>query len=700
MRFGSRPVDIGDDEVIASYNVYFSPSLVHQAHIFQYPLRRKQRPYEATEVRLFSTSGTSNDGAETSASGSRDRTVFNPDSRLTMKCSLDTFGSPSFKTSQAGSGDLLSQMDVQRLNTYNYTLQSQPFRAQSDYMLGYVTSEGIHLTPVSTIQQFTPALDIPISSNGAVRVGEQFSSLPNNSVTPGFAAADRIKRDLQRQRSHVLNRDADTGREVRLFRATSVESSAMRSRLRSSTLETVLGGSKAVAEPGRIENSLFPPEILQSGGISGGDESNPGMVIQRFANRTSVVEQTTQLLQRCHIITLPLLQSVVVPHTLNEVVRSMASVPETQLVEALKTCAVWMHGVWIGRFSEQFRGSVAALREVVLTRFYQSEDGSLTRTELNSLVSSSASRRAIKDILMTIAVLNERESDPSKRRWQLKYVSGDRASREAATRAFKSSFAAEEASQHEAWKRRCVQVAAHIPYINASRPPPQLFLLARGAAPPTGVQSPTTSSYGGAGAAAAGSLGNTGAGGGQPGGYTAGSSYSSPNVSGADSNFRDADIAPIRNYIRELFTEYGVINKQRVKDLVMRAQESRYPHATKVMLSTALQQSLEKFTDSTWILKSVGEPLVDYYRPTILAIVLELRQFELSALMKRLDEAARERGLTSPPESAASARVSRPGGTSAHSVPEAVVQRVVAEVAEFKSGGRLWHVKGGNLMNE
>ncbi|KPA76386.1 hypothetical protein ABB37_07726 [Leptomonas pyrrhocoris] len=700
MKFGSRPTAPADDEVVASFNVYFSPSLTHQAHIFQYPLRRKQRPYEATEVRLFSTNVSAHDGGEASPASSKDHSVFSAGSRLTMKCSLDTFGSPSFKPSQEASSDFMSQMDVQRLNTYSYTLHSQPFQTQSNYMLGYITAEGIHLTPVSTIQHFTPALDIPSASTGAVRVAESFCSQPNSSATPGFAAAERIQRELQRQRSYVLNKEADSEREVQVFRANSVESSAMRSRLRSPTLESVIGGVKGTAEQGRVENSLFPPEILQSGGISGGDESNPSMVIQRFAHRTSVVEQTMQLLQRCHIITLPLLQTVIVPHTSNDVVKAMATVPDTQLVEALKTCAVWMHGVWVSRFCDQFRGSVAALREVVLTRFYQSPDGSVTRAELNALVSSSTSRRSIKDILRTVAVLNAEESDPTKRRWRLKYVSANPVTRDAAIRAFKSVFAAEEASQHEAWKRRCAQVATHLPYINANRPPLQLFLLARGSAPPTGSLASTAASLyvGGGGLSSASSPVSSGMGG-LPGTSACAAPFSSPNASGASMTFKDADIAPIRNYIRELFAEYGVINKQRVKDLVMRAQESRYPHASKAMLSMALQQSLDKFTDATWVLKSVGEPLADYYRPTILAIVLELRQFELSVLMRRLEDAIRERGLTSPPETAATARANK-GGASGSSAPEAVVQRVVAEVAEFKAGGRLWHIKGGNLMND
>ncbi|KPI89656.1 hypothetical protein ABL78_1237 [Leptomonas seymouri] len=700
MKFGSRPVDIADDEIVASFNVYFSPSLAHQAHIFQYPLRRKQRPYEATEVKLFSTNGTSNVGGEASPAHNKDRAVFTPESRLTMKFSLDTFGSPSFKPSQEASSGFMSQMEVQRLNAYSYTLQSQPLRPQSNYVLGYVTEEGIHLTPVSTIQQFTPALDIPSTATGAVRVAEPFCSQPNASATPGFAAAERIQRDLQRQRSYVLNQDADSGREVQVFRANSVESTAMRSRLRSPTLELVLGGAKGTAEPSRIENSLFPPEILQSGGISGGDDASPSMLIHRFANRTSVVEQTMQLLQRCHVITLPVLQTVIVPHTSNDVVKTMATVPDTQLVEALKTCAVWMHGVWVSRFCDQFRGSVAALREVILTRFYQSSDGSVARSELNAIVSSSAARRSIKDILLTVALLNEEERDPAKRRWRLKYVPADPAAREACISAFRSAFPEEEASQHDAWKRRCAQVGSHVPCIIANRPPPQLFLLARGEAPPVGgVASSVSPPYVGGGRPSSPSSSMGFGVSGLPNTSTSASPFGSPNVSGVEMTFRDTDIAPIRSYIRELFTEYGVINKQRVKDLVMRAQESRYPHATKAMLSTALQQSLEKFTESTWVLKSVGEPLADYYRPTILAVVLELRQFELNALIARLEDAVRDRGLTSPPETAAAARVKK-SAASPYSVPEAVVQRVVAEVAEYKAGGRLWHIKGGNLMHE
>ncbi|KAG5484096.1 hypothetical protein LSCM1_05951 [Leishmania martiniquensis] len=697
MKLGACPADIADDEVVASFNVYASPALVNQAHIFQYPLRRRQRPYEATEVKLFSTSCSLGDESEAAQAHRKGLSVLQPGSRLTMKCSLDTFGSPSFRPLPESVTDSLSQMELQRHHTFNYTLQSQPFSPQSNYVLGYITHEGIHLTPVSTIQQFTPSLSVPETSICAARVAEAFCSQANSAIMPGFAAADRIQRELRRQRSRVLNEEAETAQEIQFFRADSVESSAMRSRLRSSTLERIIGGPSAALEPVNVENSLFPPEILQSGGISGGAEAHPSMIIHRFANRKSVAEQTSQLLQRCHVLTLPILQGVAVPYTSSEMVKTMATVPEAQLVEALKSCGVWLHGVWVSRYCDQFRGSVAALREVILALFYQSEDGSIARADLNALVTTSAARRSIKDILETVAVLNAEESDPSKRRWRLKYVPADRAAREAQERDFKVAFAAEEASQQEAWRRRCAQMMAHIPYINSDRPVPQLCLRPRGTPPAMGMTAGATFPYGGANAAqpTASPLGSMASGHPGSGVNASASPFTSP-VSGAEVGFKEADIAPIRHYIRELFAEHGVINKQRVKDLVIKAQEARYPNATKAMLSMALQQCLDKFTDATWILKSVGEPLVDYYRPAILHVVLELRQFEMAALMKRLEEVVQARGLTSPPESAALR--GRAGGASGPL--EAVVQRVVAEVAEFKAGGRLWHIKGGNLMND
>lgn len=688
MKFGARPVDIRDDEVVASFNVYVSPALVNQAHIFQYPLRRKQRPYEATETKLFSTSGAPSDEGDAPASKRDGAAVFSAASRLTMKCSLDTFGSPSFRAPLESGADLVGQMEVQRQHTYNYTLHSQPFTPQSNYVLGYVTTEGIHLTPVSTIQQFTPALGIPESGTGAVRVADPFCSQANAAMVPGFAAADRAQRELQRQRSSTLNREASTAQEVQFFRADSVESSAMRSRLRSSTLESVIGGGlNPASEPGRVENSLFPPEILASGGISGGDEAHPSMIIHRFASRRSVAEQTSQLIQRCHIATLPVVQSVVAPHTSSELVKAHATVPAAQVVEALRVSAVWMHGVWVSRYCDQFRGSVAALREVILMRFYQSTDGSVSRADMNALVSTSSARRSIKEILATVAVLNADEPDPSRRRWRLKYVSANRAEREECVRAFKAAFPAEEASQQEAWRRRCAQVMSHIPYINANRPPPQLFFRSRGAAPSSATAGGGSAGlpFGGTPTASAPPIGSV------PG--ASASPYGSPTASGADMGFKDADIAPIRHFIRELFAEHGVINKQRVKELVIKAQEARFPHASKAMLSAALQQSLDKFTDATWVLKAMGEPLVDYYRPTILSVALTLRQFEMVTLVARVEEIVRERGLTAPPGSAATrGRTENPLETVAH--------RVVSEVAEFKAAERRWHLKNGSLMNE
>lgn len=687
-------MDIDEDDVVASFSVFFSPTLAHQTHIFQYPLRCKRRPYEFAEASLYCTDGVDERPGRNVASYPNERTVINPSSRLTMKYSLDTFGSSSFKNESEGKNsgaDAISQMELQKQNTYSYTLQSVPFHARSKYMLGYITENGIHLTPVSTIQQFTPVLGVIDSSQGAVRIGDQFCSHQCSPIVPGFAGSDRIQKELLRQRSATLNADASTGKEIQFFPSNSIESSAMRSRLRSTTTESLPKAPGADAEVASLaENSLFPPEILRSGGITGGEDAHNALIIHRFANRSHVGDQVTQLLQRCHILPLSVLQTMIVPNTANEVVRNSGVVPVALLMEALKECAVCMHGVWVSRNCDRFVGVVAALREVILIYFYQSTDGSVARGDLNKLVNSSSLRRSVKEILETIAVLNMEEKDPQRRRWRLKYVSSDHSAREEAVQNFRTSFPSEVMSQTEAWRRRCAQVGSHFPYLSAGRPPPQLLFAQRSIGsssqlPHSSQQVPLPVSN------ITGMM------------STAPAVNISPSGSG-DASLRDAELAPIRMYIRQLFAEYGVINKQRAKEKVLKMREEKYPHATNAMLSSSLQSSVRQFTAATWVLQSLGEPLVDQYRPIILDVVLDLKMFEMRSLQSRLDEVMRERGLAqgsaaNPGEKATTVDSPKKDDSLQHLIPDSVVQRVVSEVAEYKVGERLWHLKGGNVMN-
>ncbi|KAF8294412.1 hypothetical protein TcYC6_0103310 [Trypanosoma cruzi] len=683
MKFGvrdRRDADDDDDEVIATYNVYASP-LQQQLHIFQFPLRRKTQPYETDEVRLFVTEGVTHVGKEATPPSASSASILSPSSRLTMHCRLDTFGSSSFvepshqqqrQLPMQQTEDRFCRGEQQRRNSYHYALQSHPFQPRCDYAVGFIVDGAIHLTPVSTIQQFTPIVK-PTTLSAAHRVGDEFTSVQSTPIVPGLAISDRINREMLRQRSVMLNTDAATAKELQYFPIGSVESMAMRRRLCSATydvssLAQTVGNQRSNTQ---TEDSLFPPELLISGGISGGEDAAvAGSLLRRYAHRYSVLDQVLVLLQRCQVMKLTELRELVVfpdqtlvppppsPSTARQ--QPQGGVTDKQLLEALREVAVWMHGVWVSKTASRFKGTVAALREVILLQFFESEDASLARSEVNKLVNGTALRRTVKEILESVATLNSNEPDPTKRVWRLRHVPADAALRRVMLQDAENAHRQEVTFQRMQWEHFRPHIKAHINAINAGMPVSRLLLATRRHGMGTDATKLTGAAVVAAGASPA--------------------------------SFKEDDLAPIVAHIRRLFLEYGVLNKQRAKELVMKGKQQHYPDATNPMLSAALQRCVQTFTNATWVLKQLGEPKVDRYRPLILETAVELVNFELRAFHALLEEKRRQ-------QSADEGRGSDGDGVN-HEEMQRIVSRVLAEVAVFKQHERLWHIKSGNVMME
>ncbi|KAH9600204.1 DNA-directed RNA polymerase III subunit Rpc5 [Trypanosoma melophagium] len=712
MKFGveqEQRQEPGDgDEVIATYNVYASPMLQHQLHIFQFPLRRKMRPYEASDVQLFATEGvlqaedpstltsSATRRTETTSNaqsqGNSSNMILRPSSRLTMHCRIDTFGSSSFAEPPA---EQRQQMDnasgiggQQRRHSYHYALQSHPFQSRCDYAVGFIVDGGIHLTPVSTIQQFTPIIK-PTSFNTVHRVGDAFVSAPSMAIVPGLTISDRINREMLRQRSVMLNTDADTAKELQYFPINSVESMAMRRRLWSPVYDAAPIARAAATQrvKTRTEDSLFPPELLVSGGITGGEGATmAGNLLRRYADRHSVMDQVLVLLRRCQVLTFAELRELIVPpdhaftpsspvsrqqqqqqrqNQQQQQQEQEGHVKDEQLLEALREVAVWMHGVWVSKTAPCFKGPVAALREVILLYFFESPDATVKRANLNALVKSTVLKRTVKEVLESVSSLNKDEPDPSKRVWRLWHVPSSTAAREAMVRVSESICPQEITFQRMQWEKFKPYIMSHLNAINAGQSVPRLLFTTR-RNDVGGVITNITGTVAAAAAAAA-------------------------TTGGTPTSFKEEDIAPIVGYIRRLFLEHGVLNKQRAKELVMKAKQQHYPDATNPMLSAALQRCVQPFTNATWVLKTLGEPEVDRHRPLILETVLELVNFETRAFHALLEE--KQKLL----------RAGSSSGDDDHAGVEdlqKVISRVLSEVAVYKQHERLWHLKSGNVIIE
>lgn len=387
MLFGSPTVD-EDDEVIGVYNIFLSPNSTSSMHVFQYPLREKNSPYEGSQVKLFCSDGSSGEGSQNIS-----RNSINPGSRLQISFELDTFGCKSFRKSSNGNDCI---------NCQKYTLESKPFQPKSEYVVAYIDENGFHFSIVSSVQQFTPILT---------------NSLKGENQTPGIDEilhrrqmngldheSDRTQRDFLKQRSFMLALDSRTLKELKVFNVGSKESCALRSQLASPTCEGMEMRTQKFTKE-QIENCLFPPEVYR-------ERKDHSTVIHRFSARYSLEQRVRSLMGRCQILPLSnIFQTVALP---------FERASEKNIISILFNFCFFMHGVWIVYECPLFNGVCDTLRGVVLAHFFFSSNGAVSRSSINSLVNSSSLRRYIKEILETIAVLST-EANPSHRRWYLRY---------------------------------------------------------------------------------------------------------------------------------------------------------------------------------------------------------------------------------------------------------------------------------------
>lgn len=391
MIFGS-PISDENDEVIGTYNIFLSPNYSNNMHVFQYPLRKQNCPYEGNRIKLFCSNGIDSEGTKNSCSS-----IIKPGSRLQMSFELDTFGSKSFNKNP--DGDM-------NAHCHRYTLKSKPFQPKSEYVVAYIDRNGFHFSLVTSVQQFTPILvdsqkeDSFLSGVDEALIKRQ---LPNSEHE-----FDRLQRDLLKERSFMLALDSRTMREMRVFSIGSRESNAMRSRLASPTYEGIEMHARQFSRE-QVENCLFPPEVYR-------EREDHSTVIHRFSAHYSLEQCLRSLMGRCHILPLSII--------LRTVASSCERVTEKSVIGLLLNFCFFMHGVWIIYECPLFKGVCDTLRGVVLAHFYLSHDGSVSRSFLNSLVNSSSLRRYIKEILESVAILST-EDVPSQRKWYLRYRSRD-----------------------------------------------------------------------------------------------------------------------------------------------------------------------------------------------------------------------------------------------------------------------------------
>lgn len=579
--------------MVATYNIYLSPRSSGGMHIFQYPLRDKNRPYEGNQIQLSCT-----DGIHSTEQPKKDE-LIHPGSRLRMSLTLDTFGSKSFSLSNNSS------------TAYRYNLQSKPFKLRSDYVVAYIDRDGLHFSPVSSIQQFTPLLN---DNNPQASLDE--NEIEELSMKQSSERQmDRSQREQLRQRSDMLGRDALTTKKVQVFPLGSPESLDIRASLAAHTREASQGRLQQVPRD-HIENCLFPPDLY------GGKEDHAApAIVRRFASNFPLEQRVRELMLRCQIL------------PLNVIIRSVSSNYETasekEVLGVLFKFCIWMHGVWVSRECPLFKGVCVTIRGVVLLDFFMSPDATVSRSKLNALVRSSTNRKYIKEILDSLATLNN-DPDPEKRRWKLRYASDDAHTQMEYKNV--ASFFPNDIAHLKSWiTQKCSKRNELVEAMNAGKS----ISIFSGGLDVQHSQQPVN--------------------------------RKEITLSAQDQKIVDA----ISSNIRAILIEYGVLSRETLKAKLLEDRQKKYPNATPNLLQLSIMTQVQTFTSSTWILKRIGEEHIDRYRLTIIGTALSMKNFTLLQILEELRKRTTD------------------------IIPEAVVKRVLSEIANFSPGDREYRLKNG-----
>lgn len=608
MLFGAEDKN-KEDKVVASYSVFLSPKFGSDMHVFQFPLREKDRPYEADRVKLFCTEGIQSE--EETPSPSSSSHVVNGRSRLQMTLELDTFGSNSFakhpKIQENG-------------HRYSYSLQSKPFQPKSDYVVAYIDKNGFHFSPVSTVQQFTPLLrdewGMMPSAKASPAVKEEGSAV-GRPFSSESLPLDRSSREYLKQRSEMLSKDATTTKEVQVFQSGSPESRAAQARLASPTLE-MAKTQMSVLSRQQIENCLFPLEEYYA-------SERPVSIVRRFSSYYPLEYRIRELMSRCQI--LPLERII---HCVGEAQECLS---EKVVVGVLLKQALFMHGVWISYDSPEFKGVADALRGVVLSHFFFSRDGTVSREHLSGLLVSSLLRRTLKGVLEQLATLIEVEDGGSARRvWRLKYTTSSTSGSQ--YESIRALFPVEVDKHAQMLTQAFGRADSLVALINKGR----------GISIFNGMVSEPQSR------------------------------------DGAVKNQRPAELSPqeegivrdISVNIRSILAKAGVKTREALKMKILDDRREKYPSATPTMMQLAIQGTVQPFTSSTVILKTVGDEFIDAHRQSILRGILSLKNFSIAQLTEELEKKL-------PTEH----------------IPKEVVHAVVSEVAVFSRRDNQYNIKNG-----
>lgn len=572
-----------DDPVVAEYPVFAAQTLGRVLHLFQYPLRTAARPYEASITNLSVTAGVGSDAGGAAPS---------PTSRFFMDVTLDTSSSDSFVKST----DDTDLVDGGSGHMYRYALDSAPCQLQSSYAAALFDGDGVHLTNIQSVQQFTPR--VPHADDDAA-----FLSTLTSDENTSSAMQTHLTKQLSKLRSVVLGEDQRTSQPIDFYAAASVEAGLVRRRLAAATHTAATKPHTAGVD---AQGRFFP---LDAANVADDAFRVQRATLLRYAHLTNSVEsQIKSLLQSARIVTVPMLLATV--HA-----QDGRPVPTGTIVGVLKKIAVLVHGVWVICYDQSFRGPQAFVREHVLQCFAHAEQPSLLMAGASAVAANNVFlQRSVRNVVSSLAELRDRT-------WHLKLASTSGAQWMA------ENASNDVAEQRMQWTKRSAEIQNNMKQIAEGKTLPNRMLKLVQVTSMTQTPQRQTAS-----------------------------GISAKPVAPGKKEQQSADAA---TFIRlTLKAVGGVVNrelmKQRIREM-LRTPGCIIHGCPADVIQPAMQDQLMSFTSSTWILKSV-EPATDAIRTAIIGAIQTTETFTAKDVVGVAEKTlAQAGGASAIPQSVASA---------------------------------------------
>eukprot|EP01064_Diplonema_japonicum_P027661 TRINITY_DN4046_c3_g1_i1.p1 TRINITY_DN4046_c3_g1~~TRINITY_DN4046_c3_g1_i1.p1 ORF type:complete len:582 (+),score=104.82 TRINITY_DN4046_c3_g1_i1:66-1811(+) len=378
-----------DDPIVAEYDVYIANRLVENLHLFQFPMRPPNRTYNFEKMQSM----------RMQLRSKRFELAFN-----THGTSMNSI----FET----------QPEDAKEENIPYHLSSSRVRNKTNYAVGVVRGNMLHMTGLANIHQFRPDTEANMKSNKTA-VETQTEDKEEKLTSQQQAKQDQMQKQYEgRLRSVWLaEQEQDSWVDMGLSSASNPES-------KKGILERMFAGNEKVEMNPRHTSNLYLNMLFKRPADASLKEGKAKIPLA-MASEFDWKRQVESMMLSAKIMKFDRIKSLLTPQKAKDTVKDLPS--DAELLKFLDTCCISIRGLFIVKSTPECSSAVLSkAREWILLHFWRTEQvkrSDITGPEFKLPVDV----HVMKTIMSDFAELKKPrvDDDYSKRRWVLKHGNKD-----------------------------------------------------------------------------------------------------------------------------------------------------------------------------------------------------------------------------------------------------------------------------------